>query len=197
MQGSAFVSFSAEDKVKVETLTQSAPKGLFRLYTHDFRDGASLLSEMERHVRGCSIFIFLASKDSLGSVWCNHEISTAQIESIRRGIKIVALALDTSVEMSDLPAWMRGFWMPAASDLMPPLRRRFLDLLEENCAPPQFAGLHTRVDRVQRGETVFVRCRSGFFDDNRDLLPWAKSFFTQCAVHSQIRVVVVSNRLPR
>ncbi|HVC61942.1 MAG TPA: toll/interleukin-1 receptor domain-containing protein [Acetobacteraceae bacterium] len=302
MRGAAFVSFSAEDKATVEALTQSAPKGLFTLYTHDFRDGAKLLSEMERHVRGCSLFLFLASKASLASAWCQHEISLAQIETITRGLKVIALTIDPGVQVTDLPSWMRVFWMPATSDRMPVLRRRFIDILEENCAHPQYSGLHTRLDRIRQqyyqrisethtapnvfffsgvegvgrqttarafiqdihqnrgysngpvitledpasiedlylrlyenglgglgdlyeselllfrgmtvevqiqrlievcdtvgrgGETIFIRSRSGLFDDNRDLIAWAKSFLAQCGTHLQIRLVIVSNRLPR
>src|SRR5580700_6344518 len=119
MRGVAFLSFSVDDKSTVDALVQSAPKGLFHLYTHDFRDGAALLSEMERHVKGCSLFLFLASKSALASAWCKHEISLVQIEAITRGVKVIALTLDPSIEISDLPHWMRGYWMPAPSRRLP------------------------------------------------------------------------------
>src|SRR5271166_3192157 len=141
MNGAAFISFAADDKLTVDPLTESVPKGLFRIYTHDFRDGTTLITEMERHVRGCSLFLFLASKASLASSWCRYEISLAQVEAITRGIKVIALTLDTSVQISDLPQWMRGYWTPTTSGRMHALRRRFIDILEENCAAPQYAGI--------------------------------------------------------
>jgi hypothetical protein len=72
-----FVSFSGTDKAIVEQLASGVPKRLIGLYLYDFKDGANLLSEMERHVKECAAFIFIVSTDSLQSVWCKHEISLA------------------------------------------------------------------------------------------------------------------------
>jgi hypothetical protein len=150
MAGFTFISCVGEDRTRVNALIEAVPKGLFRIYTHDFVDGATLLTEMARHVQGCSAFFFLASRASLASVWCKHEIALAQVEAVTRGVKIVALALEPGIAISDLPQWMRGFWMPIASSRSPVLRRRFVDLIEECGAPPQYFGLHTRVDRVKQ-----------------------------------------------
>jgi hypothetical protein len=46
-----FVSFSGTDKTTVEEVASGVPKRLIGLYLYDFTDGASLLSEMERHVK--------------------------------------------------------------------------------------------------------------------------------------------------
>jgi hypothetical protein len=299
----AFISFSADDKTTVEALTRTAPKGFFRIYTHDFVDGAALISEMERNVQGCSLFLFLASKKSVASTWCRYEISLAQIETITRDVKVIVLSLDPDVQLGDLPAWMRNYWIPSASTKRPALRRKFLDILENNCLRPQYAGLNARRDaikeqyyariaetkeaanvfffsgvegigrqttarafledlyqnrqfshgpsisledpasiedfylrlyenyvgslvgdsyekeltayrslnvdeQIQRalevsdgicsdGETIFLRCRSGLFDDDRNLIYWARKFIRGCGERPRIKFVIISNRQPR
>ncbi len=46
-------------------------------------------------------------------------------------------------------------------------------------------------------ESVFIRCRSGLFDDNGYMLPWAKSLVQECATKSQVRLIIISTRAPR
>jgi tetratricopeptide (TPR) repeat protein len=145
-----FVSFSGIDQEKVDQLIATVPKRLIRLYFHDFIDGATLLSEMERHVRECSAFLFIASKAALASCWCKHEIALAQIESITRGIKILVLTLDKDIKVIDLPPWMRGFWISPTSDRLPYLKRRFLDLVETNALKPIYSGDQGRVEKVDQ-----------------------------------------------
>ena len=150
MSNQIFVSFSGTDKAAVEQLAAGVPKRLIRLYLHDFVDGATLLSEMERHVRDCSAFLFIVSAASLRSSWCAHEIALAQIETITRGIKILVLSLDHNLDILSLPPWMRGFWISSTSDRFPYLKRRFYELVETNALKPIYSGEQTRIENADQ-----------------------------------------------
>ncbi len=148
MLGQAFVSFAGLDRAMVDRLIEKAPKGLFRIYTHDFLDFASLLAEMERQVKTCEIFVFLASQESLRSVWCRHEIALAQVESITRGIKVFVLTIDGQVSLGDLPPWMRSYWISANASRPSAIGRRFLSTLEDNLLKPVYSGENLRAERA-------------------------------------------------
>jgi hypothetical protein len=145
-----FISFSGTDRELVEQLVAGVPKRLIRLYLYDFKDGASLLSEMERHTRECSAFLFIVSAASLRSCWCAHEIALAHIEAITRGVKILVLSLDRVIDILDLPPWMRGFWVSSTSDRLPYLKRRFFDLIESNALKPIYSGEQTRIETADQ-----------------------------------------------
>lgn len=145
-----FVSCAAADREKVDSLTAAVPKNLIRIYTHDFIDGASLLTEMDRNIRDCSAFLFLASKAALASVWCQHEIALAQVENITKGTRTFVLTLEGGIDLGELPAWMRSYWMSQTSTRLPAVKRRFLDIVESNTLRPILSGHETRVDKLDQ-----------------------------------------------
>jgi tetratricopeptide (TPR) repeat protein len=145
-----FVSCAGADRKTADSLIAAVPKGLIRIYTHNFVDGASLIAEMERNVRDCSAFLFLASKAALASVWCQHEIALAQIENITKGARTFVLTLEGGVDLTDLPPWMRAYWISQTPSRLPAVRRRFLDIVESNTLRPILSGHETRVDKVHQ-----------------------------------------------
>ena len=145
-----FLSFSGEDQLRVEEVRRALPEGLVRIYTHSFIDGQTLLGEMQRHVIQCTAFVFMASAASLSSVWCRHEINLAQVESIRRDLPIYVLGLEPGIALSQLPDWMRAFWISGRGGRMSTLKRRVQDIIEEQVIRPIYSGQKSRVERVER-----------------------------------------------
>jgi hypothetical protein len=61
------------------------------------------------------LFVLFASKPAAQSPWVQFEIERARVESIQK-LKHRVLIFPTShdVTNTDLPEWLRGFWVPRA-----------------------------------------------------------------------------------
>lgn len=303
MTAQAFISFSGIDIKSTEKIVEFAPKSIYNIYTHDFRDGVTLLEEMKTLVRSCSVFVFFASKSSIDSVWCKYEIDLAEIEKIRRGIKIYVFPLEEGLKVRHLPDWMQDYWVSVNSSRINVLRRRFMSLLEDSILEDRFFGVDRRVEEIKKDqlmhisqfkvapniwfisgaegvgrqttcryfirsiyrndryslgpvielpdpasleslymrlqedyrgeinstdyerevdafrsieigekvrlcalmiekiceedESVYIRCRSGFFDDDGEIVDWGMRLLEICAKMSKVRLVIISNRQPR
>ena len=302
MTSFAFISFSGVDKSRAEEVLSSAPKAYFRAYQYDFAEGQALLSAMKENIRDCSAFIFLASKSSIASVWCNFEIDLAELEKIKRGLKIYVLPVEENVRVRDLPAWMQDYWISQNSGRISVIQRRFLALVEGSIADHSYFGLEARVDHARKqilnhiatyktapnmvffsgaegigrfttarglikaqlnnerfaqgpiieladpasleslyirlqedfqgplrgkykveldcfralnieerieatvevldsisreDETIYIRCRSGFFGDKGTLIDWARKLLDACRSRPTIRLMIIANRQPR
>lgn len=302
MADRVFISFAGADRSRVEAAIQNAPTALYSIYLHDFSDAESLIREMKDHVRNSRAIIFFASKASLTSIWCKFELDLAEIETIKRGIKIYVLPLDSEIRPRDLPAWMQDYWHSLSAQRPAALERQFLNILEREITSPVFFGQKKRIDDARKlllnhiekhkasanvfyftgpestgrqssaqgfvndtlnnvnfslgplislkdpasiedlyvkliedyrgalgsdyarevelfrslglndqvgevvkivdaisrsGDTIYVRCRSGFFGDSGDLLDWSSNLFTRLAPLHHARLVIVANRQPR
>ena len=298
----AFISHAGVDAHVVERLLNAIPKDYYVAYQFDFVDGQKLIGEMKRLVDDCSIFILLASRASIDSVWCRFEIDLAEVQSIKRFIKIFVFPIESEVRVRDLPGWMQDYWMSSNASRLSLLQRRLIALLEDNIVTPMLSGVATRVDEVKRSnlahltihkispnvfyfsglegigryttareflkslygnerfalgpiikladpasieslyirlredysgslgkdlasevqafrsldmasriretasvialicaddETIYIRCSSGFFGENGQLIDWAAELFRICAGQTRSRIVVITNRQPR
>ena len=67
----------------------------------DFRDAIA------KGMDEAGLFVFFASKASLDSVWCRHEIDEASYRAVTRQLeKQLTLIVDRSVSYDDLPRWL-------------------------------------------------------------------------------------------
>jgi tetratricopeptide (TPR) repeat protein len=110
-----FLSLSFVDERLVEAVYSRLPRGLAYFYKESFDNGELLLSAMERAVANSTIFVLFASKSGAESPWVNFEIDASRVQHIKeRKHRILIFPTSSEVSHSDLPAWLRSYWVPAA-----------------------------------------------------------------------------------
>ena len=113
----AFLSLSGADDAFVGRVHALLPDALAYFYPRSFENGENLIQAMEERVGQASIFALFASKASLGSKWVRFEIDRARIRKILNpNLRVLVFTIDSSVTHSDLPDWMKEFWVPGASN---------------------------------------------------------------------------------
>lgn len=112
-----FLSLSGKDDTFVEKVWRHLPEGLAVFYRKSFQNGQELLSAMEAAVETSSVFALFASKESVASHWVKFEIDTARLTKLKRpAFRILVFPIESDVNISMLPAWMRQFWIPHAGN---------------------------------------------------------------------------------
>ena len=105
---------------------------------------------MKQLVRGCSLFILFASRKSLKSTWCQFEIALAEVEVIKRNIRIYVFPLESGIEINEIPEWMRSYWLNLDFDNEKTRTRRLSKLLSSEFIPPILQGAIERIEDANR-----------------------------------------------
>ena len=106
---------------------------------------------MERKVQDSLVFVLFASKVGQQSPWVGFEIDTARLQHLqKKNHRILVFPTDHEVRLSDLPEWLRGYWIPRAGWYEADIARYITGvLLEPN------VGLSSGAPRViGRGKTL-------------------------------------------
>ncbi|MFT8325533.1 TIR domain-containing protein [Gluconobacter oxydans] len=112
MLPTVFLSLEGSAEGFVAEVRRFLPDGLAYFYPQSFRNGEELISAMEERVGQASIFALFASKKSVASPWVGFEIERARLAAIKnKNFRVLVIPIDLNVAHSDLPAWMRDFWV--------------------------------------------------------------------------------------
>lgn len=115
MTTKVFLSLSYIDAGFVREVRDRLPHGVAYFYEESFNTGELLLSAMERAVRDSAIFVLFASKAGLTSPWVQYEIAEARVKNLTSANhKVLVFPTDADVSASDLPQWLRSFWVARA-----------------------------------------------------------------------------------
>jgi hypothetical protein len=115
MSAKVFLSLSYIDAKFVAEVRRRLPTGLAYFYEESFANGKRLLEEMERTVQDALVFVLFASKIGQQSPWVGFEIDQARLQQIqRKNHRVLVFPTDHSVQLSDLPNWLRSHWVPRA-----------------------------------------------------------------------------------
>jgi TIR domain len=115
MSAKVFLSLSFVDARFVAEVRQRLPTGLAYFYQESFENGRRLLEEMERTVQDALVFVLFASKIGLQSPWVGFEIDQARLQQIqKKNHRVLIFPTDRDVGLSDLPEWLRGYWVARA-----------------------------------------------------------------------------------
>lgn len=155
MIGKVFLSLSFVDETFAETVYSRLPRGLAYFYKESFENGELLLSAMERAVDDAALFVLFASKSGASSPWVNFEIDAARVAFIKeRKHRILIFPTSPDVSHSDLPLWLRSFWVPAAgwsaNDVARYITTILLDAGASSIEGPLIIGRGSTQDRMVR-----------------------------------------------
>ena len=117
MLPTVFLSLEGGDEKFVNQVQRFLPDGLAYFYPRSFANGEQLISAMEERVGQATMFALFASKKSLASPWVGFELDRARIAKIKSPkFRILVIPIDREVTHTDLPAWMREFWISRVGD---------------------------------------------------------------------------------
>ncbi|MGJ4897690.1 TIR domain-containing protein [Bradyrhizobium oligotrophicum] len=156
MSTKVFLSLSYVDKEFVAAVRRRLPAGLAYFYEESFSNGKRLLEEMARYVQDSIIFVLFASKISQQSPWVGFEIDVARLQQIqKKNHRILVFPTDHDVQLSDLPEWLRNYWIPRAGWSEADIARYITGiLLEPNVGlspgAPRVIGRGKTLDRLER-----------------------------------------------
>ena len=155
MLPTVFLSLSGTDDNFVGKVHDLLPDGLAYFYPKSFANGENLIQAMDDRVPASSIFVLFASAESARSVWVNVEIDLARIEKIKRNnFTVLVFPIDTEVQPSDLPRWMRDYWIPRAGlsprDVARYVRKKISTLSSDQLKAAQVFGRGGLVDKAVR-----------------------------------------------
>ncbi|MBI5845725.1 MAG: TIR domain-containing protein [Deltaproteobacteria bacterium] len=103
----AFLCHSKKEKAFVETLANRLKRRNIILDEYCFETGQLLIDEIRSKLKETSIFVLLASKNSLQSSWVNFEINYAQeLYSLNIIKKAIVIIIDDT-EIDNIPEWMK------------------------------------------------------------------------------------------
>ncbi len=83
----AFLCHSSADKKYVEDVARKLGRARVLYDVVSFEAGKDFRAEILRHLDKAAMFVFFASKKSLGSEWCKFEIREAEFRSVSGGIE--------------------------------------------------------------------------------------------------------------
>lgn len=104
----AFISHSSKQKTSyAEPIVETVGRDLCIYDAYDFEPAYPTVDEIIDKMEQSTIFVFLASKESLGSDWCRDEVSKAE-KLYRRGTLrgFHAYIIDPEVGIEDIPDWI-------------------------------------------------------------------------------------------
>jgi len=136
----AFLCHSSKDKKYVEDLARKLGRAKVIYDAINFEPGKDFRSEILRNLDKAALFVFVASKNSLDSVWCKFEIKEGEFRALNGGIEgQLTIIIDPSVTHSDLPAWMKltkAIIQPRASQATRDVQGALYSLQPDSLKPP-------------------------------------------------------------
>ncbi|WP_285018660.1 toll/interleukin-1 receptor domain-containing protein [Novosphingobium sp. fls2-241-R2A-195] len=111
MLPTVFLSLEGGDELFVDHVRKFLPDGLAYFYPRSFANGEDLLKAMEDRVGQATMFVLFASKNAVKSPWVGFEVDQARLAKIKDPTFRIIVVPIGDVSFSDLPPWMRGFWV--------------------------------------------------------------------------------------
>ena len=151
-----FLSLSGVDERFVTNVYNSLPVGLAYFYRKSFENGALLIAEMERSISNSSLFALFVSNASIDSHWVNFEIERARLQVITRDdFRLAIFPIEPTVQLSDLPFWMREYWIGQSGFTPRDIARQIRAILTEigaatSTAPKRVFGRGSLMDLSAR-----------------------------------------------
>lgn len=177
----AFISHSSKQKEEfVEPLAELLGRDSCIIDAYDFESSYKSLDEIYRHIAKCTIFVFLVSKESLASEWCQKELTRAY-EKLNAGdqLRFWPYIIDEEVDIKETPEWiykkncynLKYFRTPIA--LARDIEQKFRSIIWKE--KPE----------LERRETLIV-------GRNNDVDTFEEKFYS--SRRSQMRSVLISGR---
>lgn len=105
----AFICHSSTDKEYAQFVAKKLRRANVIFDQFSFGPGQDFRDEILRHLDQSALFVFLASKQSIQSIWCKYEVDQAHLKRMDGGISgQLAIIIDPTVSFADLPKWMRN-----------------------------------------------------------------------------------------
>jgi len=111
MLPTVFLSLESGDEYFVDQIRRFLPDGLAHFYPRSFANGEDLLKAMEDRIGQATMFVLFASKKAVKSPWVGFEIDQTRLAKIKDPTFRILVVPLGDVSFSDLPPWMRGFWV--------------------------------------------------------------------------------------
>jgi len=104
-----FICHSSKDKDYARFVAKKLRRANVIFDEFSFKAGQDFREEIIKHLDESTLFVFLASRESIQSTWCKYEIDQAHLKKMEGGISgQLAIIIDPTVSFSDLPKWMRN-----------------------------------------------------------------------------------------
>lgn len=112
MLPTVFLSLEGASEHFVAQVQRFLPDGLAYFYPRSFINGEALLSAMEERIGKATLFVLFATKKAVESPWVGFELDKARLAKIKDPqFRIIVVPLDPNVTHTDLPKWMRDYWV--------------------------------------------------------------------------------------
>lgn len=152
----AFLSYSHHDSAIVDAVAEVIGRPFVTVDRISFRSGDDLLEAMDHCAAESAVFVAFVSRESLSSVWVQHELSEARFYAASGRLRHpLAVILDSRVEISDLPPWL-GRYKTIQSVAAKPIARSIRSLIDEVVHERQSPYFVNRSYEVQRAQAALV-----------------------------------------
>jgi hypothetical protein len=124
-----FISYSRQDRVFVDHLVSNLQNVGIPVWqdVNEISPGSDWKSKITEAVKQASVFLFVASKDSVHSTWMSYELT----RFLEEGGKIIPIIIDNIGE-NDLPFFLRKYqWVDFRTDHNSALRDLIFSLSDE------------------------------------------------------------------
>ncbi|WP_166843530.1 TIR domain-containing protein [Pseudoteredinibacter isoporae] len=104
----AFLSHSSIDKEIVREVANQLNRYNCIFDERSFDNGKEFQKSIEEKLQLSTVFVFFATRNSLGSVWCQFELEQAFYAKLKGVLKrSIVFILNDDVSVTDLPSWLR------------------------------------------------------------------------------------------
>lgn len=104
----AFICHSSLDKHYVRVLAKKLGRAKVVFDEISFVPGKDFREQIIAGINSSCLFVFIASKASLSSLWCKFELEQAYFKKLTGTIEThLAIIIDRDVAFADLPTWMQ------------------------------------------------------------------------------------------
>ena len=106
----AFLSHSSRDAELVRAVGSQLGRPFVRLDYYNFAGGDEFLAAIDEALADSALFVLFASRHSLDSLWVDVEVDSARYElKLGRLRKCLVCIMDDTLQVADLPSWLRRF----------------------------------------------------------------------------------------
>ncbi len=113
----AFLSHSSKDKEFVKAVAQELGRQYCIFDEKSFNTGCEFKDSIIDGISTSSVFVLFASKNSMTSDWVTFEVEEAWYKKIEKNLKSsLVYTISDSVDVSDLPIWLRRAKVKSAND---------------------------------------------------------------------------------
>ncbi|MEO7932357.1 MAG: TIR domain-containing protein [Chthoniobacterales bacterium] len=104
----AFLSHSSENKDFVETVATQLGRQFCVFDKQSFQSGIEFKDSIEKGLDDSTLFVLFASPEALKSIWVQFEITEAFYSVVHKRLnRVLVVMLGDSVQVSQLPEWLR------------------------------------------------------------------------------------------